>query len=74
MHGNMTLLYHLQLSVHVRPEDAAAAEAKRYKGATVDIDYHTVPRTGDFFTVHPALEPLEVTKVIHWGPGFEDTQ
>jgi len=73
MHGTLNLLYTLQLSVHARPEDAEAAEAKRYKGATVDIDYPVVPRTGEFFTVHPALEPLEVTRVTHWGPGFADS-
>ena len=61
----------LQLSVHVRYEDVSPAEKKGYKGATVDIGYQAVPRVGDFFSVHPAVEPLQVIKVTHWGPGFD---
>jgi hypothetical protein len=70
MNENLNLRHRLELSVHVRPEDAAAAEAKGYKGARTDINYPAIPRVGEFFTVHMAVEPLEVTKVMHWGPGF----
>jgi hypothetical protein len=72
MHGTLSLLHPLQLTVDVCPEDAEAAKAKGYKGAIVDIDYHTVPRTGDFFNVDNAVDFLEVTRVTHWGPGFDE--